>query len=349
MTASTRQRDDETGRFTVQVLDYLSDSDEYPHPVQDVPLWSENYLTQFYDPDAQVGVYMHLSRSPINPNLWLENFVVYLPGNRFLVSRGYGNRDTPTGPAAVGLSWECTRPYVEWIKRFDGGARLVSGEELIAGPLADGMHIGVQMELTCRASGHVFDMGDMSHQSWAKLHYEQHCDMTGHVSYLGKRIEVKGTGLRDHSVGPRDLSRMGNHVWHSGQFPSGRGFQFCNVRYREGCGDGELRYAVVTDHDGIHLATMENTPIITEESQAYDGYEMRMVTGDGTRHVIRAEVLQVMPFSLLGPNEISHGNNTGPAATHLLLDCQARYEWDGEIGYGLTERSVVRPYAGVQL
>lgn len=340
----------DAGAFKVQVLDYLTDSDEYPHPVQDVPLWSENYLTQFYDPEAQVGVYMHLSRAPFNPNVWLENFVVYLPGNQFLVSRGYGNRECPTGPGGAQLTWECTKPFVEWTKRFSGGARLVSGAELMAGPLQDGLHSGVEMELVCRAASHVFDMGDMSQQSWAKLHYEQHCDMTGYVTYLGQRIKLRGTGLRDHSVGARDLSRMGNHVWHSGQFPSGRGFQFCNVQYREGSGkDDELRFTTVTDHDGIHAATMENTPIITEESQAFESYEMHIRTEDGTRHVIRAEVLQVMPFSLLGPNEIANGNHTGEATTHLLLDCQARYEWDGEIGYGLTERSVVRPYKRVQI
>src|SRR5271155_1964953 len=123
MTTSIRLRDDEAGLFKVQVLEYLSDSDEYPHPVRDVPLWSENYLTQAYDPDRRAGVYMHLSRSPFNPDLWLENFVVYLPGNQFLVSRGYGNRDNAAGPAAVGLTWECRNPYVEWNKKFSGGAR----------------------------------------------------------------------------------------------------------------------------------------------------------------------------------------------------------------------------------
>lgn len=342
MNAPTRVRADDQRRFEVQVLPYLTDADEFPHPVYDQPLWSENYLTQAYDPDTDVGVYMHLSRTPFNPNVWLENFTVYLPGRRLLVYRGYGPNVSTDGAGGACLNWTCVDPYVHWIKRFEGGVQDTTYDELMTGPLKDGIHIGCSMELDVRSTSHVFDMGDVSGQEWgAKMHYEQHFETTGTIAFGNEVVEFTGTGLRDHSLGGRDLSKMSSHNWHSGNFPDGRGFNFSIVGWREA--DKSHSVGVVTTPDGIQMATVVNEPLIRAESEIWDPYEMVLRTEDGVEHVITAEVLSVMPHSLVGPNEIAYGNHTGTEASHLLLDCQTRYVWDGVVGFGLTERTVMRP------
>ncbi len=134
---------------------------------------------------------------------------------------------------------------------------------------------------------------------------------------------------------------MSAHNWHSGNFPDGRGFNFSIVGWREA--DKSHSVGVVTTPDGVQMAAVVNEPLIHAESEIWDPYEMVLRTEDGVEHVITAEVLSVMPHSLVGPNEIAYGNHTGTAASHLLLDCQTRYEWDGVVGYGLTERTVMRP------
>lgn len=327
-------------RLEVQIPPYLTDADEFPHEVRDVPLWSENYLCQAYDPTQEIGFYSHLSRSPFDPLVWHENFVLYLPGDRFLVARGYGTRVDPRIPSGGALSWECVDPYQEWRIRFDGGVQLVTGEELLAGPLTEGLHIGASLDLTARARSHVYDAANMKVASWGHMHYEQHHDYTGQIRWGDETIEFNGTGLRDHSLGPRDLSRMGPTLWHSGQFPSGRVFTVMLIPYRTG---GEQRHCFIGDRDGVRPAALLNSPLINDASEIYDDYEMHLEELDGRRHLIRAKILQAMPFSLLGANEIANGNHGGADSSHLLFDCQARYEWDGEVGYGLTERSVAHP------
>ena len=67
---------------------------------------------------------------------------------------------------------------------------------------------------------------------------------------------------------------------------------------------------------------------------------------DSGIETIKAEVLQSLPLLTLGPSELGFGTGEAPKSGHVLYDCQARYEWDGEVGYGLLERSVERPAAG---
>jgi hypothetical protein len=322
---------------------YLMDDSEGPQPVQDVPLWSENYFTQAYDPNAGVGFYFHFSRMPFNYNIWEGLFTCYLPDDRFLVARDFSWDSDPAGPGTNQLQFEVIKPWRQWSKRFRGAAQLVTGDQLRAGPIADDSHVFVEMDLTFDALAPQFDIGDMGEQFWAKKHYEQHGRFTGTVSYDGNTLgkgaesfEIDGTGLRDHSVGPRDISKMDNHAWFHGQFPSGRNFMVMDLRTKPDYTD--FKYIVVGDGEGYTRADlMDPTPLIEDPANTFDGYELRFDSDQG-QSVIKAEVLQASVYSFTGPNEWCLG--THPNAHHLLIEGQTRFDWDGEIGYGLTERSV---------
>src|SRR6266436_4127161 len=80
------------------------------------------------------------------PTLWDEVMYITLPGDRYLVTRGFGpgrvedaNGDGRGEIAIAGLSFRCDEPFRSWTKRFDGAARLVSGDDLRAGPIGDGL------------------------------------------------------------------------------------------------------------------------------------------------------------------------------------------------------------------
>lgn len=327
---------------TLMHPDYLTDADELPHPVpDDVPLHSENYLDQAYSPGNGVGIYFHFNRPPFNPRVWHEIFSVYLPNDEFLVSKSF-LPEAPglPGPRAAGLTWTCEEPWKRWTKRFSGGARRVTGEELRAGPLVDGIHTGVELELTYEALSPAFDAGDLEAQDWANSHYEQHCKVTGHITTSdGDEYEFDGTGLRDHSWGPRDLRSMENHCWISGQFPSGRNFMIIHVLNRTG--DGLLDHAVLGDGDDFKVVKLRKAPLITSVDQQHEPAVFEFETDSGVE-TIKAEVLQSLPLMTLGSSELGFGTDDRPYVAHALFDTQARYEWDGEIGYGLLERSVVQ-------
>jgi hypothetical protein len=57
-------------------------------------------------------------------------------------------------------------------------------------------------------------------------------------------------------------------------------------------------------------------------------------SGDETVHV---EVQQFAPITMLSPNHLSIGMIDEPGAL-VLSESQARYTWDGKVGYGYLER-----------
>lgn len=322
---------------------HLTDTDELTHPLESVVLWSENYLSYVWSPENSVGVYMHFNRPPFNARLWHDIFVVYLPGDEYLVAKGFTPEPEAAvrGPRGAGLDWTCDEPWVQWTKRFEGAVQHVTGEELRSGALRDGVHTGARMELVYRQMSSVFGVGDLSQQDWAVDHYEQHCTVTGWIEYAGLRHEINGMGLRDHSWGPRDLSRMADHVWIQGQFPSGRTFMAIYVRNRSG--SGHLDYHLVGDAEGnLTQARLRNPPVISDDSQPLEPYVLEFELGDGTVELIKAEVVTGCPIGLVGQSEMAYGVDSRPQTSHCLWECLAQFEWDGEVGSGLSERTVMR-------
>ena len=55
---------------------------------------------------------------------------------------------------------------------------------------------------------------------------------------------------------------------------------------------------------------------------------------------ITAEILAPMRMVFRGPSGISMGFHRGPEVNHDYVEAQSRFTCDGEVGYGLTERSV---------
>jgi hypothetical protein len=317
---------------------WVEDADELPHEPGDVPLWCENYLTYVHDPEREVCAWMHLCHRPADPSLWQETLLISLPEDRFLAAKAIAPGEVGRGVNVCGASYVCERPFTEWTKRFEGGARLVRGDQLRAGPLDDGAHVPVELELSCRSLGPAYDFGaEHLEQEWGHGHYEGHQQVSGSLAYGDERLEISGTGLRDHSWGPRDYNRIGSTTWIHGQFPSGRTFMVVLVT---GTPPAEpFTYAVISDGQTITPVEASGIPTATDASQAGHGYELMLETPDGPS-TIRAEVLTTMPMSFLGPAEIGIGLHAAPAANHHYIEGPSRFEWDGEIGHGITERSV---------
>jgi hypothetical protein len=317
----------------------LTPEDELPHEPSDAPLWCENYLPQAYCPNAGIGVYFHLCHSP-QEGLWEQEFVIYLPDDRFLVASAVSQGVVDNGIYTSNISFHCDEPFQQWTKRYIGGARLVTGDELRAGPLTDGAHVRVEFEMQTTALGPPFEFEGMPDQIWATRHYEQHHEVAGTLKYGRERIDFSGTGLREHSWGPRDYKLFGNTVWLHGQFPeSGRTFVVVHV---PGVGSARpFNYALIGDRTKMERATLSNKlPLVSNVEEAErGGYILELESPSGTAK-ISGEIISAMRMAFRGANGISMGFHRGPDVNHVYVEAQTRYEWDGEIGYGLSERSM---------
>jgi hypothetical protein len=330
---------------------WLTDADEDAHEQGSDPLWSENWLTYGWSPRDNVGVYFHIGRHPGATGVYEETFNVYLPGDRFLAHRGFAPVRGARGPVVAGVSFRCDEPFLRWTKRFQGAARLVTGEELRAGPLRDGPCLDVEVEVTTTAISPPFDFGaPRLDQSWGSGHYEQHLDVRGKLVFADQSIEIVGTGLRDHSWGPRDWNGVGDTTWYHGQFPeSGRAFMVVSVPGRPPY--QPFVYAVVSDRDSVRQADVSSVPEVTTVYQSGSkrgsdlGYQLGLATSEGPI-TIGCEIIQSMPMTFLPPTQIGIGTHRGPEASHQNVETITRFTWDGEVGYGLVTacRDLSGPY-----
>ena len=129
--------------------------------------WSENYCNQAYCPGSGVGFWTHLSRLAGAEDIWRDVLIAYLPDDRLLVAKGYGNSASERGPGAGMLSMRCEEEWRRWTMRFRGAVRDVSGAEMRAGPIADQHHHVATLELTWTAMSPVWDLGErMATQTW---------------------------------------------------------------------------------------------------------------------------------------------------------------------------------------
>jgi hypothetical protein len=317
------------------VLHGLTPADDLPHEVLDVPDWSENYLSYASFPTAGLSHWLHHGRTNWNPHLWQEIVVFYLPDDRYLVSKATARIAEDAGPRGAGLYYRCEEPFREWTKTFRGGARLVSGDELRAGALTDGDSVGLEFDLRWRAVSPAFTM-DTTKQTWTDAHYEQHCSVAGRVAWDGNELIVQGSGLRDHSWGPRDWRPVGRHAWIHAHWDDGRSFMIFYLVSRDGA--HTLSHVTVDMGSGPEDAELTSVaPLCGSIADGLQGYRLDIRNASGLRVIVDAEVQQAATLAMLGKSELGIG--ACAAAARLLSEAQTRFSWDGDVAFGLTERS----------
>lgn len=301
--------------------------------------WTENYCNQAYCPDTQVGFWTHLSRLARPYQVWRDVLIAYLPGDRFLVAKGFGRPAAGNGPAAGMLSLTCEEPWKRWAMRFDGGVRDVSGDELRAGKLSDGHYVSASLELSWAAMSPVWQLGGrMDEQTWAHSHYEQACQVSGQLTVGAESWDLAGSGIRDHSRGPRVFGTVREHWWLSGQFPSGRSFALLEVT-NHGSDVTPLRHAYVSDGANLEEAEVIAVDLLeATDTGSPVRTRVRLRTSKGEQ-LIEGRILQTMPFAMGSPNELIFGAAHDATDRLALSECQTEYRWGDELSYGLTERS----------
>ena len=310
----------------------MDDRDEFPAADwPDVPLWTENYCYVCYDPTSEIGVWTHLGRAPFDPTLWRELSMVFLPTGERLVNKGYGRTEMARGPGGATLAYECVEPWKRWRTRRDGAAIRTTVKDLDSGLLFDRAHERVAFDLAWEDRGPRWDWGEVEDaHGWGKLHYEQLATVSGTVTVGGQAVPFAGAGIRDHTRGPRDFTVVDRHIWAWGNFPSGRGFMLLGVS----AGGQSLTRAVTVDGGLLTARTVADPPMLPSRAEAAEPYVLDL---DGVR--IGGEILHLLAGGFDGPNDICLGFD--PAVTAAAnFEAFTRFEWDGETGYGLTERSV---------
>ena len=324
---------------------------ELPHkPVGGVPNWTEHYFFYGYDPDAAIGMNVHIGRLPADPTIWRAVVQMYLPGGQDLfVAKHHGRDGDQRGPGAGPIKITCIEPLRQWTVDFDGAAFPTARSVLTREVLRDGPAEPVAFHMFFDAAGPLFgrteDLGEG--RSSSTFHSEQICRMSGYFKYRGRYIQLNGMGVRDHSSGPRDYGPVVGDIWFHALFPSGRVVQTQVVRFEQ----MEYKTAYTFRADGTPLEMLEivEHPHVNDRNAAPGSLcadplsetarNCRIVlNGKHGREVLDIELLHSHAITYFSPMEEFIGTALDRPDGVQMCEAPARVRCGGEVGMALRER-----------
>jgi hypothetical protein len=302
--------------------------------------WCENYALVANDPDSGINLCLYMGRQPFDLSVWHEIVLLSLPDGRVLVWKSAGRGGTDTGGGGAMASFRCTEPGRRWAVALNGFAWETTAADLQAGTFTDGpwTRTTLDLEFTAATPPWVLGSNDLEHAQ-EHLHYEQLGRVTGTVRVGEDSWTFTGTGHRDHSRGPRDFKSIRDHAWVNCLFPSGRAFALYRMRLMDDA--GEVAVACVYDGHTLHPATVVSMPLLAEtrDDAEHDRYEL-VLEVDGGPARIEAQIQRpVGTVSYVAPNHMTIGASSSPQACQVVQERGTRFTWDGEVGFGHTQRS----------
>ncbi len=323
---------------------------ELPHVPVAMDNWTEHFFFYGYDPDAAIGMNVHIGRLPADPSIWRAVVQMYLPGGEEMFAVKYHGRDGDRrGPGAGPIKISCIEPLRKWVVDFDGAAFSTTRSELTREVLRDGPAEPVAFHMFFDAAGPLFgrteDLGEGRTSS--TFHSEQICHMSGHFKYRGKYIPLKGMGVRDHSSGPRDYGPVIGDIWFHALFPSGKVIQTQVVRF-EGMeyktayifrGDGSpLEMAEIIEHPHVNQRDAAPQSLCADPlSEAARNCRIVLQTKAG-REVLDIELLHSHAITYFSPMEEFIGTALYRPDGVQMCEAPARVRCNGEVGTALRER-----------
>jgi hypothetical protein len=308
----------------------------------------EAYWLYGYDPGSGVGHYLYLAAEKDDLLLRRESIFILLPDGSVLAQNGAGRNSDGATAAGDRLRLACLEPFRRWHGRYAGPVYRLAGDEIVFGPRPGSDLFEAVIDVEAESAAAPWNTeGDWGEQP-PSLRYHQFYDTRGTVTVAGAVYPFAGPGFRSHSRRRRDMPGFTGHAIINGRFPSGRGF-------------GLLRYRATPDYpergrgfvylDGVfHDADVVTWPHLEQAVLGAERLTIELLAGRHSagrysagqyRAVITAETIGGA-FVTPAPEGRRYGAHVGDEPGTVLSPAFARYEWDGETGYGGLERSALR-------
>jgi hypothetical protein len=319
-------------------------------PPDDDPWFGENHALWLWDDEHHLGVHLYLKTlgHVTSFRQRRETVFAFLPDGsvRWNDQDGPGP-DDPRIVRGPNLSCECVEPFRRWRFTYDSTALVTSAaamrDELlrVEPPVA----LAFDLEVTIAAPPWTlgtFTRGDQlewARQFFGGSRYEQLVRATGTIRTAEGTHSLSAAGMRTHRVGRRNTGTFPGHTWLTALFPSGRAFglqKFCGA-------DGVALYqeAWVGDERGVrHAAEVVQAPLF---SQRLPGEPLPVVLESDLGRSSIAGTLVATNFVTAkapDPQKFCPGIDRRHPGNRFMSQGLARYDWDGEAGAGMVERSL---------
>lgn len=309
----------------------IDPADDFPHAAQDSPFWSETYLWTAYDPATKIGFYLHQGVTAFDARVWRSTFGCCLPSGDLVMTKTYGRAPDDRSAGSPQLHATCEQPLERWTLRIDGAGRRVTRAESRSRLVGDGLPTKLFLDLTFEGTAPVFSPGEAS---WGRFHHDQPGVVRGRLDYGEGLVAFEGSGYRDHSMGPRELSGYRGSDWCQASFPRGRFLYATDIAWEPA--EHSMRRAFVYDGAAYHFVELKSMPVLGEVAPG--SVRLSFLGPDGPAE-ITGEIENVIRFTHKLPHELCLGtdHDSQTPSDLAVIDCMTRYTWDGEVGYGLCE------------
>jgi hypothetical protein len=285
---------------------------------------------------------------------WVESLNFVLPDGRVLVSDGVSRRFAPDAAGGQHAHGVCEEPFRTWRYHVRTRAQVTTAAELAApsNPPTPPQWADVALEATLSSSAPAWDLSPQPTAASTEVafasQYRQLFDAVGVLTVDGVEHPITATGMRAHSTGAHHRASYGGHSMISVRFPSGRAVGF--LRHIRADLTPTVAEAFVLEHDELHHADIVNAPLhLPELRPGGDRFTVILAVGDRLLSVeVEVDVNVASIAQKWPPDDGVVGSHDPSLAGDRDLGLAneisyGRFVLDGELGYGIIERSARLP------
>lgn len=332
--------------------DNVEDTDRTFAPELETPGWTEHYAFFAHDPEKGYGTFIHIGRVIEDQTIWRGVIQVYLPDGELLVAKYFGRDPGDRSATAGPMRLYAEVPFRKFIVDFDGmlhrTTRAAITDRVFQDTNAEPVKMHVEFEAAAPVQGKQGD--DQKDRAVSAFHVDQVGKINGTLRVAGKDVTFAGVGVRDHSNGVRDYSKIISHLWIHGLMPSGLAFSITVLRTTS---NPTLRSASVFWGDGTEREMVEvidhpefpedaTTPKSLHHDPVEDPRHRKCsVTLKTSRGPLKIEIEPVHTHAITYVevcDELVGTDRSRPNGVQMC-DAPAIFRCNGEQGSGLFERS----------
>ncbi|TDB98176.1 hypothetical protein [Actinomadura sp. 7K534] len=310
---------------------------EYRHRADDDPAYNESTYYNFACPESGVVGWLRVAIQENRPAAQ-AGVMLFLPGEALFDYRRL-SAAAPRGLTAGDLAFEIVEPLRRQRLAFDGRLASFADPRVLTTPSAafrEAPRRNVRIELDVRGHGPPFgtngdDPANYVEESMALGHFEQFIAVRGTVTVDGRRVEVDGRGLRDHSWGPRDWAGPHWYRWAIANLDDGTQVMALIVARRSG---GTTREAALVKDGALTEAGLRDVRVRWTGDGFGEEVVIALSTPDGPVTLTATARTPHRFFPLR-----HHRRDDGGAALDTRIGYSA-YEFrtdDGRTGLGVVE------------
>lgn len=269
---------------------------------------------------------------------------VGFPDGRLLVALGRGPGRSPLDADGIcrtlgagSLEFRLVAPFARTDVHFDAPALDTTAARLAAGDWS-GTQVPMRFAVSVEAAAPPWVSGTLNPEARAMFEggfagafisprYEQLCTSVGILGVGDEEWRFRGTALRIHRQGPRDVLGFWGHCWASALFPGGSGFGVLSFPDRPGAGAFNEGYLL---RDGALVpATIVDAPWLRRQIPAGEDVSFTLRAEDGD---VRIEGETILASCLPG--------GLSPEFPPALHQACVRYRLGDVETFGMMERSI---------